>query len=177
MLMVYLSLALAAVTAPDGTRFSHAMPLPILQSAALSLEVIDHRERGFLFADESCRETDLGIVRRRYTEIGHAPFVIDADRFPCRRLYTMSITSNRAYRSWLSDRLCIDRGEWVHEAILDTDALYSVWDAVRDAKSDRYFVATRRAALLRLRELIGAHAYYMGLLPPPVPVWWYRRID
>ena len=63
------------------------------------------------------------------------------------------------------------------EAVQEADRLYQVWDNVRDARCDYYYVTVRRHALQKLREAIGPEAYYAGCLPPHVPVWRFQRID
>jgi hypothetical protein len=65
----------------------------------------------------------------------------------------------------------------VQSVLLETDRLYQVWDAVRDARCDYYYVNVRRQALERLRELVGDEAYYSGDLPPCVPLWHFRPAD
>jgi hypothetical protein len=61
-------------------------------------------------------------------------------------------------------------------ALQETDRLYQVWDAVRDARCDYYYVTVRRQALKRLRELIGDEAYYSASFPPCVPFWRFQQI-
>ena len=52
----------------------------------------------------------------------------------------------------------------------------AVWDAVRDANCEVYYSPVRRAALLRLRGLLGDAEYVAGRLPPRVPVWRFTEI-
>ena len=59
----------------------------------------------------------------------------------------------------------------IGEALAETDRLYKVWDAVRDARCDFYYVTVRRQALKRLREALGDAAYAATDLPPHVPAW------
>src|SRR5438093_1541624 len=61
-------------------------------------------------------------------------------------------------------------------ALQETDHLYQVWDAVRDARCDYYYVTVRRLALKRLRDLVGEEAYYSSNLPPCVPLWRFEQI-
>ncbi len=70
-----------------------------------------------------------------------------------------------------SQPLHLPRGEWLRATIQETDRLYQVWDKVRDARCDYYYVTVRRTALKDLRALIGDQAYYAGDLPPCVPLW------
>jgi hypothetical protein len=63
------------------------------------------------------------------------------------------------------------------EAIQDTDRLYQLWDTVRDARCDYYYVTVRRDALKKLRDTLGLADYAAGKLPPHVPLWRFERID
>ena len=58
----------------------------------------------------------------------------------------------------------------------EVKALYVVWDALRDAKCDYYFIHIRRQALLKLREKIGAEAFAAGQMPPYVPMWRFSEV-
>jgi hypothetical protein len=59
----------------------------------------------------------------------------------------------------------------------ETEHLYQVWDTVRDARCDYYYVTVRRQALKKLRKMLGVDDYYFGKLPPPVPLWRFQEID
>ena len=51
--------------------------------------------------------------------------------------------------------------------ILDeTERLYQVWDTVKDARCECYYVPFRARCAKKLRDLIGPDAYYRGVLPP-----------
>ena len=65
----------------------------------------------------------------------------------------------------------------LREAIQETDRLYQVWDTIRDARCDYYYVTVRRQALKRLRETLGPDSYYSGNLPSHVPVWLFQHVD
>src|SRR5262245_32582518 len=64
-----------------------------------------------------------------------------------------------------------DRADAIRTAGLETDRLYGVWDAARDARCEFYYVTVRRQALKKLKEMIGDNAYALGELPPYVPEW------
>ena len=68
-------------------------------------------------------------------------------------------------------------GDELRIALNETDHLYQVWDSVRDARCNYYYVTVRRQALKTLREMIGTEAFYRGELPPHVPVWRFPEID
>jgi hypothetical protein len=100
-------------------------------------------------------------------------------RFPDRGLINELLSFNRAYRQHLDSRQALDLTCWweLHEALQEADRLYQIWDTVRDARCDYYYVTVRRQALKKLREAVGPQAYYAGCLPPHVPVWRFARID
>jgi hypothetical protein len=123
--------------------------------------------------------SDLKLLRRRYQELANAPPVSDCQRFPDRATISDLLTFNRAYRQHLDSRLSVELVRWwdLREAVQEADRLYQVWDTVRDARCDYYYVTVRRQALKRLRDTIGPEAYYGGQLPPHVPLWRFQRID
>ena len=59
-----------------------------------------------------------------------------------------------------------DRAPLVRAALKETDWLYQVWDAVRDARCEYYYVTVRRQSLKRLQTMLGADAYSAADLPP-----------
>ena len=85
---------------------------------------------------------------------------------------------NRAYRQHIDVRQPLELLNWweLRVALQETDHLYQVWDAVRDARCDYYYVTVRRLALKRLRDLVGEEAYYSSNLPPCVPLWRFEQI-
>ena len=69
-----------------------------------------------------------------------------------------------------------DRAPVVRAALKETDWLYQIWDAVRDARCEYYYVTVRRQALKRLQTMLGSEAYSAADLPPYVPVWRFQEI-
>ena len=122
-------------------------------------------------------ETDLDLLRRRYQELRDAPPLADADRLPARDAVNHLIQFNRSYRTHLEGRQVweADRADVIGVALAETDRLYKVWDAVRDARCEFYYVTVRRQALKRLREALGDAAYGTAELPPHVPAWRFRE--
>lgn len=179
-----LVLAAALLSAPPGT----PEPLPTadrwpqiqaaLHHVAVDRELLDPREVRYVLARLEDYEIDLTILRRRHEELADAPRVADAGRFPDRESVNEMIRFNRAYRKHLDARLAweADRADLIREALRETDRLYRVWDAVRDARCDFYYVTVRRQALQRLREAIGPESYATGELPPYVPEWRFNEV-
>lgn len=148
---------------------------PALLTLAMDAEVLDAREKGFVLGHDVTG--DLAMLQGRFQELQKAPLVGEGQRFPDRKLINEFLALNRAYRNQLTARLAIDLvySEELRTAIAETDQLYQIWDTVRDARCDYYYVTVRRQALQLLRDLIGAEAFYSGQMPPHVPVWHFPR--
>ena len=163
--------------APDLT--GHACLAPSLSNVALSWELIDPREEGLLFARSSDFPCDVELVQRRYAELVDAPPVCDALRLPNKDRAGELLTFNRTYYATLKQRheLLGDTVGAVVPAMAETDRLYRIWDLVRDAGSDCYYVSVRRQALLTLRQAIGVADFAAAKLPPHVPVWRFSHTE
>ena len=150
-----------------------------LQALALRWEILDPRELKYVLARPEDFPSDLSLLRRRYHDLAHAPAVADCARFPERSVVNDLLSFNRAYRQSVDVRQPVELLHWgeLRLAIQETDRLYQIWDTVRDARCDYYYVTVRRQALKRLRELIGDEAYYNATLPPCVPLWRFQCID
>jgi hypothetical protein len=152
---------------------------PAVQRLALKWEILDEREKRYVLARPEDFAADLKLLQRRYRELAHAPPVSDCQRFPDRAVVSELLAFNRAYRQQMDARQAVELVHWweFREAVQEADRLYQVWDNVRDARCDYYYVTVRRHALKKLRDAIGPEAYYAGTLPPHVPVWRFQRID
>jgi hypothetical protein len=152
---------------------------PALQALAVSKEVLDARETRYVLTQPGEFGNDLKLLRRRYCELTDAPPLEDCFRFPDRATINDLLAFNRAYRQHLDNRQALEQTFWweLREAVQETERLYQIWDTVRDARCDYYYVTVRRQALKKLRETLGEDAYWTGTLPPHVPVWRFARID
>lgn len=179
-----LVIAAALLTAPPGTpeQPPTLADWPGLQAAlhqkAIEMEILDPREKSFIMARVEDFTDDLEILRRRYADLADVPLVADSERFPDRRTVNELIRFNRAYRKQLANRQVweSDRAHLIREAVIETDRLYAVWDAIRDARCDFSYVPARRQALKKLRELLGSEAYRTADLPPYVPDWRFVEV-
>jgi hypothetical protein len=177
-------LAVALLTAPAGPPEGDSLPehaclIRPMQSLALQWEILDPRETRCVLAGPGAFEADLRLVQRRHRELADAPPLIDSKRFPVREVACDLLTFNRAYHTHATlvrDSEGKARPE-LAAAVAETEQLYHVWDLVRDAGSDCYYVTFRRQALAALREAIGRSDYARGVLPPHVPVWRFDRRD
>ena len=107
-----------------------------------------------------------------------APRVADGMRFPERAAVNELVRFNRSYLKHLQQRqqLEVDRADALRAVMWETDRLYQVWDAVRDARCEFYYVTVRRQALKKLKDLVGDEAYQTGTLPPNVPTWRFNEM-
>ena len=149
-----------------------------LQELAQEWEILDPREARVILSRAEDFAADLHLLRSRRLELADVPPAHDSQRFPDRAAVAEHLTFNRAYRQKLATRQLTESGRWweLQAAIQESDRLYEVWDLVRDARCDYYYVTVRRAALKRLRAAIGEEAYYSGQMPPHVPVWRFQPI-
>ena len=156
---------------------------PRIQAAihklAVDWELMDVRETNFVVARLEDLSEDIDLLRKRYHDFKDAPRVNDGNRFPNRSAVNEMINSNRAVRKHIEVRQHIDtdRGAAYRAALRETDRLYQVWDAVRDARCDFYYVTVRRQALKKVRQMIGNEAYYAGRLPPCIPTWRFQEME
>ena len=122
-------------------------------------------------------DDEIVLGGQRYRVID-APPAADGFRFPDRNAVNETVRFNRAFRKHLDQRqqLETDRTDALRKVMAETDRLYAVWDAVRDARCEFYYVAVRRTALKKLRELVGEEAYLAGTLPPGVPTWRFNQL-
>ena len=148
---------------------------PSLLTLAIDAEILDPRERAFLLSQDLLG--DLAMLQGRNEDLARAPMLGECQRFPERKLINDFLALNRSYRNDLNARMSIDvvHLEELRTAIVETDQLYQVWDTVRDARCDYYYVTVRRQAMQLLRDLIGSEAFYSGHMPPHVPVWHFPR--
>ncbi len=149
------------------------------QEVAVRWEILDPREVRYILARPEDFTADLNLLRRRYQDLDDAPPLADCLRFPDRDTINEFLAFNRAYRQHLCNRQPLELAHWweLRAAIQETDQLYQIWDTVRDARCDYYYVTVRRQALKKLRQQLGPDAYYKSQLPPHVPLWRFRELD
>jgi hypothetical protein len=175
--VVLLSAPFGATDSPKLPNMYPALRTP-LQQLAIRWEILDNREVRYILARPEDFVSDLNLLRRRFHELASAPAVEDCQRFPERGIVNDLLAFNRAYRQHIDLRQPVELVHWweLRLALQETDRLYQVWDTVRDARCDYYYVTVRRQALKRLRELVGDEAYYGGNLPPCVPLWHFQPV-
>jgi hypothetical protein len=157
--------------APDPARW--AMVQGSVQKLAIEWEILDPRETRYILAKPEEFGIDVNLLRRRYQELKDVPHLSDANRLPDRHTAADLLQFNRGFRKTLDSRKLLetDRSdEWL-TVIRETDRLYQVWDAVRDARCDFYYVTVRRHALRKLKDMLGDDDWHTATLPPAVPTW------
>jgi hypothetical protein len=172
-------LAMTLLTSPPGTPEPNFQDddwpglQASMQSLAIEWEILDPREVRYVLTRKDDFEADLNLLRKRYQELKDVPRIADGQRFPDRANVNELLTYNRTLRKHFETRQLIetDRASDFRQAIHETDRLYQVWDSVRDARCEFYYITVRRQALKKLRDLVGPESYYNGTLPPHVPLW------
>lgn len=170
---------LSAETEEAGAYDAFVTVRPVLQAVAIEWELLDSRETRYVLNRPEDFAGDVKLIRRRFGELHDAPPSQDAMRFPDRALINDLLKFNREYRQYLEARQATETLYWwqLHESMLECDRIYQVWDMVREANCDYYYVTVRRQSLMKLRDSIGDMAFYSGVLPPHVPLWRFARID
>lgn len=176
-------LAVAVLMTPIGDEASppreHACVARTIKEVALFWEVLDPREAVSYFGKPDDFDNDVQLLRKRVSELADAPLASDALRFPGRDAACEMLTFNREYYRTLKLRyeaMGPAQGE-LEKTLEEVDQLYRLWDLVRDARSECYYISARRHALLSLRQALGPGDYYRGIMPPHVPVWRFDRRD
>jgi hypothetical protein len=151
----------------------HPPLAPALRAMALHWELLDPREVGYVLAQADDFAGDLKLLQGRFQELAAAPALAECKRLPSREMAGDLLAFNRTYRDSLTNRLALDmvHADELRAALTETDQLYRIWDMVRDARCEYYYITYRRQALQQLLELVGPQAFYSGQLPPHVPMW------
>lgn len=146
----------------------------LIAEACVGAELLDPREVRYVLVRPEDIDSDLAMLHRRLANLQGAPYSAEAERFPERTVVNDFLAFNRSYRLHILTGLGTQAEG---EALREIDQLYDIWDTVRDARCEYYYVTVRRQALLRLRDLVGAEAFATGQLPPYVPLWRFREIE
>ena len=155
----------------------HALVGKPMMQLALAGEILDPREVRYVLAKADEFISDLRMLQRRAHDLHQAPRLADAVRFPERTIVNELLLFNRAYRQHLDNCLPLFPNHVELRAAKDeVEQLYQVWDAVRDARCEYYYVHIRRQALKKLHDMLGEDDYQQGHLPPHVPMWRFAHV-
>jgi hypothetical protein len=174
--------AFALIISPDGSAVPAHDPLlcESVRAVAIKLELLDPREVRYITNNPSDFESDVNLLRRRYGTMGDAPYLCESTRLPDRQFVSeYTIPAIRKYKNYIETEQFFDypwRSQYYQTILDETETLYQIWDTVRDAKCEYYYVTVRRQALKRLRDLLGPKDYYAGQMPPTLPTWRFVTI-
>lgn len=177
-----LAFAISLIVAPIGT------PLPDLdaddwlqvQSAlhrvCIDWELVDEREKRYIFSKPESLLDDIENVRRRRENLVGAPRVIDAQRFPSRAIANRMLEENNALRCSIESRMELetDRRSGFRIALYELSEIQCVWSLVQRAQATSYLVWHRREFLKKLLDELGHDDYAAAKLPPSTPIWRFR---
>lgn len=144
-------------------------------------EVMDRRECFFkLKLDDKYFLAELIELTKRTESLAKMPHIDEAYRFRLSREdCNKALQFNRSHLLWLLK--CKDL--YPDNAALtswndENEYLYKVYDNLRDAMYEGYYMAHRREMLGELRDRldkIDPTWYNQGFLPPPIPVWRFSK--
>jgi hypothetical protein len=162
---------------PKLTPAWHALVGKPMMHLALSYELLDPREVRYVLAKSDEFISDVRMLQRRAHDLHQAPMLHDAARFPERTIVNELLLFNRAYRQHLENCLPLyPNNADMRAAKEEVEQLYQIWDCVRDARCEYYYVHIRRQALKRLHDMLGETDYQQANLPPHVPYWRFTHV-
>ena len=143
---------------------------------ALEREIIDQRECRYFMTELETFEADVNLLRTRNLELANAPKLSEVNRMIGRDFASDAISFNREFKQYLENRLIweSDKGDIIREAIKQCDKYYRIYDALRDARCEFYYVTVRRQALDKYRSMIGNEDFMSGKPPKYVPEWAFK---
>ena len=133
-----------------------------LKRVAGQIEIVGPAER---WATDYASE--VGYCRRHWAELHEAPSIADVARLPSEERTDELLAWWTARHAYLDCR----RHAMAHHWDALTDQMESVsraivfWGHVREAQTSTTGWATRRRAMLRVREAVGVRAWYEGRIP------------
>lgn len=141
-----------------------------LLDVAVLREIADPRERSHMLT-RGHWQADVDELRRRAEELADAPPLSAVHGLPPKEVLVSGCEWNRQFRYFVAETQEYepDRWEELNVVLCECDQLFRIWDAARDARSDCYYVLTRRRGLMQVRDAGG--------LTMPVPTWRYGRLS
>lgn len=154
--------------------------LPQMHQVALKLQLLDKREiepiQNWQFR---LHNTPLTVreIQDRYEKYLNYPMLEEVNRFYNKQYVDNSLLVNLKFQNNLTIRKTIDsiHEELINDAIQENKKLYTIWDTLREVRTEYYYVLHKREQLYLLRELIGDENFYLGNLPPPYTYWHMTR--
>lgn len=151
----------------------------IYQLVFLYNEILDERELRYVFAQPKEFLSDFNMITRRAKDLEDAPHLWECVILPERHIANELLMFNRAYKRHLEECSTVwfdvHNRNWLHEATAENELLYQLWDCVRDARCEYYYVHIRRQALKKLNQALGPFDAKFTM-PPHVPIWRFTCI-
>lgn len=168
------ALAVVALTAPAGVADGHPHLGPAVQQLACCWELLDPREQASRPMQRSSYAANLAWLRQRYLDLHDTPSLGDIYRLPPLRVVEEHLAFNRAFRKTLQQRACAHppgpARDLLHRHLNETDRRHRLWDLMRDAHVECYYLTARRRTLCQLRQALGPDAYDRCDWPTVVPL-------
>ncbi|HMP18105.1 MAG TPA: hypothetical protein PKD72_13860, partial [Gemmatales bacterium] len=134
----------------------HALLAKPIVFLTLHCELLDQRELRYVLVKPEEFISDVRMLQRRAHDLQNAPYLGDAVRFPERVIVNELLLQNRSYRQYLDQSLPLyPHSTELRQAKEEIEVLYQIWDSVRDARCEYYYVHIRRQALKRLHDMLG----------------------
>jgi hypothetical protein len=153
--------------------------LAALQKEAVEQEIMDTREQRYMLSRKEDFLYDMKLLQRRREDLVNAPRLVEGNHLPPSAVISDMLAFNRRYKETLEKRQSINLARWWdwQEVIQENDRRYKVWDTVRDARCEYYYITVRRQALERLLKKLGPKKFADGDLPTVVPEHSFTPID
>ena len=165
------SLAIVILTSPINNNDLFYLA-PIIQNYCGDIQITDVRNNYLYLNNRSNFASDIKLIRETYLEIYDAPRIEDSYSFPDKETIIDNMKFNRLFKTYLENRMAIDilNESCYLELIQETDNLHSIYNNAVEIQIEYYNVYPRRIWLLELRNKIGYTNFYLGRLPPVVPL-------
>lgn len=159
---------------------------PLVQKAlwdfSISMEIMDEREKSYLFHRSDELTIDVNVMRKRYADLLHAPHLDEVNLLPPADVISDMRSYNRAFAKAFRHRhmLDLDRSDYVDEIGSDLDYRFKLWDYAYDARNSWVYTTVKRQALYRLKTELSRFDNPSGIpyqnLPPGVPSGYYVEV-
>lgn len=144
---------------------SHAM-----QFACIACEIMDERERKYMFAKADDFQHDLDVMRSRWRDLYDAPRLHECYLLPERCITNELVQLNRMQKEHFEQVRELYPYDLRFTAIIDDlNERYRLWGYARNARCEYYYVNIRREAMKKLLRSVGEQAFSRGELPSVVP--------
>lgn len=145
---------------------NHAM-----QFTCIACEIMDERERKYMFAKADDFQFDLGTMRKRWRDLYDAPRLHECYLWPERCIVTELLQVNRSQKMHFENVRELYPHDLRFVAIIDDlNERYRLWDYARDARCEYYYIHVRREAMKKLLRSVGEQEFSRGELPSVVPM-------